>query len=154
MLILHGVSLTASEAIRRTHAWFERNSGWSPPDSSTLDEWMADGVCRAPDDCLVTPAEFCPHGLASWWLVLSTLDRPDGAAPLPPFRLVPHTDRLDPQARPEFVAVMEAHHRALLAGDAGYFDPASGLFVQTARTLWDRGTCCEHGCRHCPFIER
>ena len=30
----------------------------------------------------------------------------------------------------------------------------SGLFVQTARTLWNRGDCCEQGCRHCPFVER
>jgi hypothetical protein len=36
-------------------------------------EWLADGVCRAPDDCLVTPDGWCAHGLASWWLILDAL---------------------------------------------------------------------------------
>jgi hypothetical protein len=36
-------------------------------------EWLADGVCRAPDDCLVTPDGWCGHGLASWWLILDAL---------------------------------------------------------------------------------
>ena len=115
---------------------------------------MSDRVCRCPDECLVGPAECCPHGLASWWLVLRTMDRPDTAAPLPPVRLVPRPDRLDPRREPEYVAAMDAHHHALVLGDAGYMDPTTGLFVQTARTLWDRGTCCEQGCRHCPFVER
>lgn len=142
-----------AEAIRRTHAWFERNSGWAPPDPDTLAEWLSDGVCRCPDECLVAPAECCAHGLASWWLVLGTLDRPEGAAALAPDVLVPHPDRLDPH-RADYIAIMDAHHRALLAGEPGYIDPASGLFVQTARTLSDRGYCCEQGCRHCPFVER
>ncbi|HEX4865708.1 MAG TPA: hypothetical protein VFV02_16685, partial [Acidimicrobiales bacterium] len=55
------------EAIRRTHLWFERNSGWSPPDDETVDEWIAEGVCRCPDDCWATPATLCEHGLACWW---------------------------------------------------------------------------------------
>jgi hypothetical protein len=151
--ILHAVVIGPAEAIRRTHAWFEGNSGWSPPDVDTLADWVSDGVCRCPDDCLVAPADCCPHGLASWWLVLRTLDRPDGAAPLPPVRLVPRPDRLDPR-HSGYVAVMDAHHLALLDGDGGYLDPTSGLFVQTARTLWDRGACCEQGCRHCPFGDR
>lgn len=148
------MAFTVAEAIHRTHLWFERNSGWSPPDDTTLGEWLADGVCRCPDDCLVAPAGVCAHGLASWWLVVRTLDRPDGAVPLPPVRLAPTPDRLDPHRGPEYVAAMDAHHRALLAGEAGYFDPTSGLFVQTARTLWDRGACCEQGCRHCPYVDR
>jgi hypothetical protein len=49
---------------------------------------------------------------------------------------------------------MDRHHQALLAGEPGYLDPATGLFVQTARTLWNRGTCCEQGCRHCPYVDR
>ena len=115
---------------------------------------MSDGGCRCPDECWVAPAEPCPHGLASWWLVLRTMDRPDSAAPLPPYRLVPHPDRFDPRREPGYIAVMEAHHDALMLGEAGYIDPTSGLFAQTARTLWDRGTCCEQGCRHCPYVER
>jgi hypothetical protein len=49
---------------------------------------------------------------------------------------------------------MDAHHRALLAGEAGYFDPISSLFVLTARALSDRGACCGQGCRHCPYVDR
>ena len=113
---------------------------------------MADGVCRCPDECLVGPAETCPHGLASWWLVLRALDRPS-AVPLPPERLVPHDSRLD-RDRTDYVAVVDAHHAAILRGDTGYTDPATGLFVQTARTLWDRGSCCDQGCRHCPYLDR
>ena len=145
---------SAADAVRNTHAWFERNSGWASPDPGTLEEWMSDGGCRCPDECWVRPAEPCAHGLASWWLVLRTMDRADSAAPLQPAQLVPHPDRFDPRREPEYVAVMEAHYRALMLGEAGYFDPTSGLFVQTARTLWDRGTCCEQGCRHCPFVDR
>ena len=61
-------------AIAATHEWFERNSGWAPPDDGTMEEWLADGVCRAPDGCLVEPEGECPHGLASWKLVLDSLD--------------------------------------------------------------------------------
>lgn len=64
---------TADEAVRRAHEWFEHNSGWAPPDDETLDEWVADGVCRCPDECLVTPRAWCEHGLASWWLILRAL---------------------------------------------------------------------------------
>lgn len=63
-------------AVQRTHDWFEVNSGWAPPDEDTIAEWVADGVCRAPDDCLVEPEGICPHGLASWVLVLRALDDP------------------------------------------------------------------------------
>ena len=53
--------------------WFENNSGWAPPDPDTLAEWLADGVCRAPDECLVEPEGWCEHGLASWWLILDEM---------------------------------------------------------------------------------
>ena len=61
-------------AVRNAHRWFEHNSGWAPPDPDTLDEWVADGVCRAPDECLVTPHGACEHGLASWVLILRELE--------------------------------------------------------------------------------
>ncbi|CAN5121796.1 hypothetical protein BH24ACT1_BH24ACT1_06250 [soil metagenome] len=64
----------AAEAISTTHRWFEVNSGWAPPDSDELSEWLADGVCRCPDDCLVAPEAWCRHGLASWFLILRALD--------------------------------------------------------------------------------
>ena len=40
-----------------------------------LAEWVADGVCRCPDECLVGPREWCEHGLASWWLILRALEQ-------------------------------------------------------------------------------
>jgi hypothetical protein len=62
--------------LTRTHEWFADNSGWAPPDIDTLAEWLADGVCRCPDDCLVTPGRWCEHGLAAWDLVLRHVDDP------------------------------------------------------------------------------
>lgn len=44
-----------------------------------------------------------------------------------------------------------AHDAAVAAGEPGYLDPDSGLFVLTAAYLADRGTCCGSGCRHCPY---
>jgi hypothetical protein len=75
--------MTASspeEAIRNAYAWFEVNSGWAQPDDDNLAEWVADGVCRCPDECIVTPDGWCEHGLASWWLISAALDRFDEAA--------------------------------------------------------------------------
>jgi hypothetical protein len=65
---------TAEQAVRNAHLWFEWNSGWAPPDEDTLREWVADGVCRCPDECLVAPDRWCVHGLASWALILAALD--------------------------------------------------------------------------------
>jgi len=64
----------ATWSIKNAHDWFEVNSGWAPPDEDELAEWLADGVCRCPDDCTVTPEGWCGHGLASWWLVLRAMD--------------------------------------------------------------------------------
>ena len=61
-------------AVGKAHEWFEVNSGWAPPDEDELAEWLADGVCKSPDDCLVSPEGWCGHGLASWWLILRALD--------------------------------------------------------------------------------
>ena len=44
-----------------------------------------------------------------------------------------------------------AHDAAVAAGEAGYLDPDTGLFVLTATYLRDRGHCCGNGCRHCPY---
>src|SRR3954465_1201700 len=60
-------------ALALTHTWFEHNSGWAPPEPETLEDWIADGVCRCPDECMVEPTGRCEHGLASWWLVLRAL---------------------------------------------------------------------------------
>ena len=64
----------------------------------------------------------------------------------------PSPDRL-PVDHPFRDQVLAAHDRAIRAGEPGYLDPATGLFVLTASTLADRGECCGQGCRHCPYIE-
>jgi hypothetical protein len=48
-------------------------------------------------------------------------------------------------------AIRQAHDAAVAAGEPGYLDPRTGLFVFTAATLRARGTCCGSGCRHCPY---
>ena len=48
-------------------------------------------------------------------------------------------------------AVTAAHDAAVAAGEPGYTDPDSGLFVLTDAYLRDRGYCCGNGCRHCPY---
>ena len=63
------------DPLDRTFDWFEVNSGWAPPEPEELAEWVADGVCRTPDDCLVAPAAVCPHGLVSWLAVLEVVDQ-------------------------------------------------------------------------------
>jgi hypothetical protein len=57
-----------------------------------------------------------------------------------------------PLETPRRVDILAAHQAALEAGDAGYLDPVSGLFVLTAGFLADRATCCGRGCRHCPYL--
>lgn len=63
----------------------------------------------------------------------------------------PHPSRLaeDHPRRDEIIA---AHRAAVAAGEPGYLDPGTGLFVLTAAALLDRGECCDSGCRHCPYI--
>jgi hypothetical protein len=63
----------------------------------------------------------------------------------------PHPSRL-PVDTPRRDEILAAHDRALAAGDAGYDDPVTGLFVFTAAYLAARGTCCDSACRHCPYL--
>lgn len=65
---------------------------------------------------------------------------------------VPAVSRL-PLDRPDRTGILTAHEAALAAGELGYPEPQSGLFVLTARFLADRGYCCGRGCRHCPYVE-
>lgn len=51
-------------------------------------------------------------------------------------------------------AIERAHAAAITAGEPGYADPETGFFVFTAATLRANGSCCESGCRHCPYGER
>ena len=66
--------------------------------------------------------------------------------------LEPSEDRL-PADEPGRAQLIAAHAAAVRAGALGYIDPDSGLFVMTALALLQRGTCCENGCRHCPYVE-
>ncbi len=47
---------------------------------------------------------------------------------------------------------MTAHAAAVAAQQAGYLDPATGLFAMTGAHLLARGWCCDRGCRHCPWV--
>jgi len=57
-----------------------------------------------------------------------------------------------PLSAPHRDEILAAHEVALRAGEAGYLDPATGLFVLTASFLAQRGFCCERGCLHCPYV--
>lgn len=58
-----------------------------------------------------------------------------------------------PADHPARAEILAAHARALQEGAAMYVDPGTGLSVLTARWLADRGTCCDRGCRHCPYTD-
>ena len=73
--------------------------------------------------------------------------------PLPAELLIPHPARLDPR-RSDYRRILELHAAAIAAGQPYYTDPATGLLASTAQFLWARGTCCDAGCRHCPYLDR
>jgi hypothetical protein len=62
----------------------------------------------------------------------------------------PHPSRL-PRDHPRRDEILAAHAAAMEAGEPGYDDPVTGLWVFTAAYLADRD-CCESGCRHCPYV--
>lgn len=45
----------------------------------------------------------------------------------------------------------QAHEDAITRGEPGYFDPVTGLYVMTSAFHLERGSCCNSGCRHCPY---
>ncbi len=47
--------------------------------------------------------------------------------------------------------IARAHEAAVAAGEPCYLDPETGYLVFTAATLAANGTCCDSGCRHCPY---
>jgi hypothetical protein len=62
----------------------------------------------------------------------------------------PDPSRLAPD-HPARAEILAAHRAAVDAGEPGYLDPVSGLFVITAAAHLQRGECCNSGCRHCPY---
>jgi uncharacterized protein DUF5522 len=65
----------------------------------------------------------------------------------------PDPGRLD-AGRADHAAILAAHRRAMELGEDGYPDPATGWFCFTAAYLWQRGSCCDSGCRHCPYVNQ
>ena len=70
---------------------------------------------------------------------------------LRPEPLQPHSSRLA-VTNPMRTEILARHDSAVRAGEQGYPDPATGLFVLTAQVHIDRGHCCGNGCRHCPYV--
>lgn len=66
---------------------------------------------------------------------------------------MPAPDRFSPD-HPRFAEVITAHERSIELDTYGYRDPLTGLLVFSAKYLWDRGYCCDTGCRHCPYVAR
>jgi hypothetical protein len=66
--------------------------------------------------------------------------------------LEPHPSRL-PLDHPRRSEILARHRAAVHADEPGYLDPDTGLFVFTAAYHLARGTCCDSGCRHCPYLE-
>ena len=64
----------------------------------------------------------------------------------------PHPSRLSPE-HANYDAIIAAHEAAVRAGELHYLDPGTGLFVLSVLAHLERGTCCERGCRHCPYVE-
>lgn len=71
---------------------------------------------------------------------------------LPEDRVDPSPTRLSPD-HPAYGRLVSVHREAVAAGASGYLDPLTGLFVFTALALWERGYCCDTGCRHCPYTD-
>lgn len=61
---------------------------------------------------------------------------------------VPHDAASDDELDPVLRAL---HDAAEARGEPMYEDPSTGLWVQTAASLAERGECCGSGCRHCPY---
>jgi hypothetical protein len=64
----------------------------------------------------------------------------------------PHRSRLAPD-HPRRAEILAAHERALATGADSYEDPATGYSVFTSAFLLERGSCCDSGCRHCPYVD-
>ncbi len=45
----------------------------------------------------------------------------------------------------------DAHRQAVADGAGTYVDPATGYLVFTEAHHLARGSCCDSGCRHCPY---
>ena len=55
------------------------------------------------------------------------------------------------QSEPLSETIRETHRDAVAADQHFYIDPTNGLLVMTELHHLERGTCCDTGCRHCPY---
>ena len=67
------------------------------------------------------------------------------------WRHQPHPQRL-PEQHPRRAEILARHDTALEQGLPVYTDPVSRLSVFTADYLATRSSCCDSGCRHCPYV--
>lgn len=72
---------------------------------------------------------------------------------VPDERRLPAPARLAPDD-PHRSEILARHERSIEMDTFGYRDPATGLLVFSAAYLWERGYCCQTGCRHCPYVGR
>lgn len=70
----------------------------------------------------------------------------------PADRRKPHPSRL-PEDHPRYEEILAAHEDAMEQGLPMYLDPYTGFWVQTALSIWQTRSCCDLGCRHCPFVQ-
>ncbi|MHB2028007.1 MAG: DUF5522 domain-containing protein [Acidimicrobiales bacterium] len=75
-----------------------------------------------------------------------------GDEPAAPAVPRPHRSRCDP-TRGDYANIIAAHEEAVTQLHPTYRDPSTGLLVLTVSAHLARGTCCESGCRHCPYLE-
>jgi hypothetical protein len=73
--------------------------------------------------------------------------------PLPAERRDPAPERFSSE-EPGYADALAAHEQSIALDTYGYRDPRTGLLVFSAGYLWDRGFCCDTGCRHCPYVGR
>jgi hypothetical protein len=73
--------------------------------------------------------------------------------PLPAERRHPAPERFRSE-EPGYADALAAHEHSIELDTYGYRDPRTGLLVFSARYLWERGFCCDTGCRHCPYVGR
>ncbi len=57
-----------------------------------------------------------------------------------------------PFSSPYFDEIILRHTAACIEGKDFYEDPATGYLVMTSFFLKERKTCCNTGCRHCPYL--
>lgn len=64
----------------------------------------------------------------------------------------PHPQRLAP-GNLHYAEIIRRHDEACRLQREWYDDPETGYRVLTRDFLLNRGTCCNSGCRHCPYIK-